>query len=184
MISSYGDQFSKEYITISIGVVLATVILLRLVNTPEAKAKRTGAKLPPGPKRQLIIGNLRNFPKGRWYETFSRWKQEFGEPPSVLPSLLNLDLVRNCDEIGDLVYINILGTQMVICNSLEIAEELAGRRARIYSGRFWTTMQNKLYVKETFVATGTNKFIITGWVLIGHLCSPNQVLAIPNKGRL
>jgi hypothetical protein len=89
---SYKDQLSKEYIAIGIGAALGTVILLRLVDTPDAKAKRAGAKLPPGPKQEFIIGNLRNFPKSRWYETFSRWKQEFGERSSLLPLLLNLEL--------------------------------------------------------------------------------------------
>jgi hypothetical protein len=33
---------------------------------------------PPGPPQAPIIGNLRNFPKERWYETFSEWKTIYG----------------------------------------------------------------------------------------------------------
>jgi hypothetical protein len=78
MTMSYGDKIPNNYIVIAVGAVLGTFVLLKLANTPEAKAKKAGAKLPPGPKRDFIIGNLRNFPKNRWYETFTRWKEEFG----------------------------------------------------------------------------------------------------------
>ena len=47
-------------------------------NTPSAKAKRVGAVLPPGPKRAFLVGNLFNFPKNKWYESFSSWAEEHG----------------------------------------------------------------------------------------------------------
>jgi hypothetical protein len=75
---NYGDQISKSYMAIAIGTVVGSIVLLKLANTPEAKARREGARLPPGPKQDFIIGNLRNFPKNRWYETFTQWKEEFG----------------------------------------------------------------------------------------------------------
>ncbi|PVF96178.1 cytochrome P450 [Serendipita vermifera] len=123
---SYGDQISKSDIAIAVGAVAGSIVLYRLANTPEAKARRAGARLPPGPKRDFIIGNLRNFPKNRWYETFTRWKQEF----------------------GDIVYANVLGKQIIVCNSLEVAEELMGKRANIYSARPYTIMLNKLMYHE------------------------------------
>lgn len=48
--------------------------------------------------------------------------------------------------IGDLVFINlnIAGVTMLVVNSFEIAEELAGRRTRIHSGRAYTTMISDL----------------------------------------
>jgi hypothetical protein len=73
-----GDNLSVRYIAISLGLVAGTAVLHGLVNTPDAKARRAGAKLPPGPPRELFVGNLRNFPKRKWYETFTKWKSEFG----------------------------------------------------------------------------------------------------------
>jgi hypothetical protein len=81
----YGDRTSSGYIAITIGVVAGAALLRTIWNSPGVQARRAGAKLPPGPKRDLIIGNLRNFPKEKWYETFTGWRQEFGEH-LLLPS--------------------------------------------------------------------------------------------------
>jgi hypothetical protein len=72
------DGSYVRYIVIAVSVVAGTAILRSIANTPAVKARRFGATLPPGPKRDFFIGNLRNFPKGRWYEAFTRWKDEFG----------------------------------------------------------------------------------------------------------
>ncbi|KAG8835162.1 hypothetical protein FRC17_005020 [Serendipita sp. 399] len=67
--------------------------------TNEAKAKQVGARLPPGPKRVFLLGNLLNFPKDHWYKTFTSWGKQY-----------------------------------------EAAEDLAGKRAAIYSGRPYMRM--------------------------------------------
>lgn len=121
MASSH-DGFYIRYAIIAASVVAGTAIIRNIANTPAVKARRAGAQLPPGPKRDLFIGNLRNFPKGRWYETFTRWKDEF----------------------GDLIYVNLVGVPMLVCNSLEAAEELTVKRMSIYSARPYRTMINVL----------------------------------------
>ncbi|KIM24700.1 hypothetical protein M408DRAFT_331669 [Serendipita vermifera MAFF 305830] len=90
--------------------------------TPSSRAKKAGAKLPPGPNN-FLLGALHTFPQHHWYETFTQWQQEF----------------------GDLVYIDlsVAGVTMLIVNSLEVAEELAGKR-KIYSNRPHTTLINDL----------------------------------------
>jgi hypothetical protein len=75
---NYKDTASIRYIGIAIGLVATTAIVRTFWNTAAAKARRAGAKLPPGPKQEFLIGNLRNFPKKGWYETFTRWKEEIG----------------------------------------------------------------------------------------------------------
>jgi hypothetical protein len=74
----YGDNSSVKYVGIAVGLIGTTAIVRAVWNTPSAKARRVGAKLPPGPKQEFLIGNLRNFPKKGWPETFTRWKEEFG----------------------------------------------------------------------------------------------------------
>ena len=49
-------------------------------NTNGAKARRVGAVLAPGPKRMPLVGNLFNFPNGKWYEAFTQWGKDYGEP--------------------------------------------------------------------------------------------------------
>jgi hypothetical protein len=75
---NYGDYLSRRQAAIAVGVVASGVVLWHLSNTPSAKARRAKAKLPPGPKGNFIVGNLFNFPKNRWYDAFTRWKDEFG----------------------------------------------------------------------------------------------------------
>lgn len=87
-------------------------------NSTAAKAKRAGAALGPGPKRAPFVGNLFNFPEKKWYETFSSWATEY----------------------GDIVYIDLMGTPMIILNSLDAIQELMEKRMRIHSGRPHTTL--------------------------------------------
>jgi hypothetical protein len=80
---SYRDSNLLPYITAAALLAAGTAIVRGVWNTPEAKARRAGAKLPPGPKREFLIGNLRNMPKNRWYEAFSGWKDEYGASNSI-----------------------------------------------------------------------------------------------------
>lgn len=100
-----------DYTAYIITAVLAGICLL----VPPWKRLFTNSyRLPPGPKPEPIIQNLRNFPKREWYKTFTNWQQEY----------------------GDLVYANVLGTPFIVINSLDIAKELLEKRGNIYSGRF------------------------------------------------
>jgi hypothetical protein len=72
------DNLPMRYIALAISVVIGTAIGRHFFDTPTARARRAGATLPPGPKPEFLIGSLRNFPKKRWYETFEKWKEEFG----------------------------------------------------------------------------------------------------------
>ncbi|KIM24678.1 hypothetical protein M408DRAFT_26799 [Serendipita vermifera MAFF 305830] len=88
--------------------------------TPDARARRIGAKLPPGPERSFLVGNLFNFPRKRWFETFTKWSEDF----------------------GDIIYVNVAGVTMVVLNSLEITQQLTSKP--IYNGRPYKTMTNEL----------------------------------------
>jgi hypothetical protein len=85
---SYRDSNLIYYITVTVLLVAGTAILRGLWNTPEAKARRAGAILPPGPKRNFFIGNLHTFPKTRWYEVFSDWQKEYGAPNQYIDRIM------------------------------------------------------------------------------------------------
>lgn len=87
-------------------VALSTLACYLSSNSASAKAKRLGARLPPGPPKAVLVGNLFNFPNGRWYETFSEWAKEY----------------------GDVVHVDLAGVHMIILNSLEAIQELAEKR--------------------------------------------------------
>ncbi|EGO02936.1 hypothetical protein SERLA73DRAFT_70421 [Serpula lacrymans var. lacrymans S7.3] len=70
-------------------------------------------KLPPGPRPDPIIGNLRQFPKGNQPEVFSEWGKEF----------------------GDVVYVQIFGRGVLVLNSIRAVNDLLEKRGSIYSDR-------------------------------------------------
>jgi hypothetical protein len=62
-------------------IVSATALvgyLMSRTQSPANNAQRVGAKLPPGPKQNIIIGNFADFPNDRWYINFSEWQKQFG----------------------------------------------------------------------------------------------------------
>ncbi|EGO28627.1 hypothetical protein SERLADRAFT_406107 [Serpula lacrymans var. lacrymans S7.9] len=70
-------------------------------------------KLPPGPRPDPIIGNLRQFPKGNQPEVFREWGKEF----------------------GDIIYAQIFGRGVLVLNSIRAANDLLEKRGSIYSDR-------------------------------------------------
>jgi len=81
------SEIHYELIVICVGIVLLN--LVRLVwQSPSYRAGRAGwgVKLPPGPKRQFLVGNLFSFPRNRWYEAFGEYQKQYGNVPiSTLP---------------------------------------------------------------------------------------------------
>ncbi|GJJ05851.1 hypothetical protein Clacol_000038 [Clathrus columnatus] len=84
-----------------------------------------GLKLPPGPPRHFLTGNLRDIPlsSSKPWETYDQWKKRF----------------------GDLVYLNICGKSLLVVNSRHLVSELFNARGSIYSERFQSTMACDLY---------------------------------------
>jgi hypothetical protein len=142
---SYRDSNLIFYITVTVLLAAGTAILRGLWNTPKGKARRAGAILPPGPKRDFLIGNLRTFPKTRWYEVFSDWQKEYGASKSIYRSHHdNYSNPRIYLQTGDMIYTDLITHQMLIVNKLEIIEELLEKRSSIYSGRSSSTMMTKV----------------------------------------
>ncbi|KAG0699531.1 cytochrome P450 [Suillus ampliporus] len=69
--------------------------------------------LPPGPPPKPLIGNYLDVPKRQPWKTFSQWRKLY----------------------GDLVYVNVLGSKLLILNDLESIRELLEKRSQKYSDR-------------------------------------------------
>ncbi|KDR67546.1 hypothetical protein GALMADRAFT_105800 [Galerina marginata CBS 339.88] len=105
---------SKDSIsTLAIGLV--AVFLLR---TLVERIRRP--KYLPGPRRLPIVGNLFDMPETESWVTYRQWK----------------------DTYGDAIYLEILGSPLVILNSYKACIELLEKRAEIYSDRPVGTMAN------------------------------------------
>lgn len=103
----------KLLITILAGVPIVFYAYRRLKSRNGVVENALNLPLPPGPKRDPIIGSVRSFPQGRWYETFSAWQKKY----------------------GDIIYLDMLGTPMLVVNALDIAKDLTEKKGHIYSGR-------------------------------------------------
>ncbi|KAJ7061698.1 cytochrome P450 [Mycena amicta] len=69
--------------------------------------------LPPGPPRDLFIGNLRHMPFEDAPLVFHEWAKRY----------------------GDVMYLRLPGRQIVVLDSLEAAQDLLDKRSAIYSDR-------------------------------------------------
>ncbi|KAI0077633.1 cytochrome P450 [Panus rudis PR-1116 ss-1] len=83
---------------------------------------RTHMPLPPGPRGLPIVGNALQYPLSEAWKTFTQWKNRY----------------------GDIVYISLFGTPVVILNTADVADELMNRRAANYSDRPNSIMVHKL----------------------------------------
>lgn len=68
---------------------------------------------PPVPQKEPLIGGLRSFPKDRFFECFCEWATTY----------------------DDIVYAPIMGTDVVILNSYEAAQELLSKRPHTTGNR-------------------------------------------------
>lgn len=70
-------------------------------------------RLPPGPKPLPLIGNAHQFPLKHPWETFAKWRKEY----------------------GDVVYANVLGKPILVLNSDKACVDLLDKRSANYSDR-------------------------------------------------
>jgi len=70
----------ESYLATAVTAAAVAAITMYIASkAPSYRAGKAGARLPPGPKQHPIIGNLLNFPKERWDETFAQWQKEYGK---------------------------------------------------------------------------------------------------------
>jgi len=62
---------------------LSYVLAQRLMESSRSK----GILVPPGPPRDFLIGNLRQFPKDHFYGKFCEWQKEYGKFATYRPLL-------------------------------------------------------------------------------------------------
>ncbi|KAJ7690142.1 cytochrome P450 [Mycena rosella] len=78
------------------------------------RVRRHSLPLPPGPRKLPLVGNLFSMPRHTEWETFWKWSKEYD---------------------SDIIYLNAIGTSIVVLSSVEAAEDLLDKRSAIYSDR-------------------------------------------------
>ncbi|KDR73159.1 hypothetical protein GALMADRAFT_722618 [Galerina marginata CBS 339.88] len=87
-------------------------------------------RLPPGPRRLPVIGNVHQMPVETPWLAFSEWGKTY----------------------GDIMHVDIIGQPLIIINSTKIAKDLLDKRSSIYSDRPHFVMGGDLVgYDETFV---------------------------------
>jgi hypothetical protein len=59
-------------------ITVCTTSLVYVVVKTVSGSSSSPKVYPPGPAQSPLIGNLRNFPKEKWYETFCEWQKIYG----------------------------------------------------------------------------------------------------------
>jgi hypothetical protein len=62
----------------AIAVSLASVGYI-IAQKLQQSSRSNGVLFPPGPPRDFLIGNLRQFPKDHFYDKFCEWQREYGK---------------------------------------------------------------------------------------------------------
>ncbi|KAF5367697.1 hypothetical protein D9758_009878 [Tetrapyrgos nigripes] len=94
---------------------------------------KTKISLPPGPGRWPVIGSVFHMPKHYAWSTFSRWKELY----------------------GNIIYLNVVGTPIIVINSSSIARDLLDKRSSIYSDR--PHLVSDLFLLECTVTNQINE---------------------------
>ena len=110
------------YPILLLGVVVVAALFWSIIRKRPA--------YPPGPPPLPLLGNALVYPKERAWERFSEWSKQYGsysigpQPSQLLTSAQ-----------GDIIYLNALGTSLIIIHSKKVARELLDKRSAIYSDR-------------------------------------------------
>ncbi|KAG7440087.1 cytochrome P450 [Guyanagaster necrorhizus] len=107
------------YLDIIAGIIsIALAVLLHL-----RRSQSWQLSLPPGPKKRFLIGNLKDMPTSFEWETYHRWGKEHD---------------------SDIIHLDVVGTSIIVLNSLEATSDLLDKRSSIYSSRAHLSMVREL----------------------------------------
>ncbi|TRM63526.1 cytochrome P450 [Schizophyllum amplum] len=90
------------------GVISIAFVLVKYLRKDKAYP------LPPGPKGWPLIGNILDWPRAQEWFTFMNWSQQHN---------------------SDLLYVNTVGTDVLIINSNKVAQDLFEKQSSIFSDR-------------------------------------------------
>lgn len=88
--------------------------------------------LPPGPKKRFLTGNLKDIPTSFEWETYYKWGKEHSD---IILRVRKRSRNAELDADSDIIHLDVVGTSVVVLNSLEAISDLLDKRSSIYSSR-------------------------------------------------
>ncbi|KAI0031068.1 cytochrome P450 [Vararia minispora EC-137] len=113
----------KPGLVLTILAGLSTIGFVRYIRSPYRR-------LPPGPPRLPLIGNLFQLLEKHVWLKFTEWRNVY----------------------GDILYLNVAGQHMIVMNSQKVTTELLERRAAKYSGRARNIVAAEMLTGGLFLA--------------------------------
>ncbi|KAF8531502.1 cytochrome P450 [Gautieria morchelliformis] len=110
-----------HYCQLDFLAIASVVLLLCYLYTKKQNAK---PPLHPGPNLPTIMGNMREFPGQKLWESYNSWAEEYGDVVNMSTSCF--------------------GSHTILLNSFKAAYDLLERRSSIYSSRAHSTMFHDL----------------------------------------
>ncbi|KAH8998285.1 cytochrome P450 [Lactarius hatsudake] len=95
-------------LAVVVGLGGLTFLLMR------ASATKRRLPYPPGPRRLPLVGNLFSMPSREEWITYRNWSEQLG---------------------SDIIHADVMGSHIVILNSIKAANELLEKRSSVYSDR-------------------------------------------------
>lgn len=120
-----GPFFSYSDIALYALALLAAYYLLRWLDTRFRRLP-----YPPGPQGWPLVGNL-SLPTSPAYEAYRAMSDEYGKRFACLSLTQRLQ----GREASDVIRYNVLGTNVIVLNTLQSATDLLDKRSSIYSDR-------------------------------------------------
>ena len=117
---------------IALSLVSVGYVLARKLNQ---SSRSKGVISPPGPPKDFLIGNIRQFPKDHFYAKFCEWQKEYGELKD-LPVFSHIERDKaDKSSVGDIVLVEVLGLSVVVINSYETVQDILAKRPSTTGGR-------------------------------------------------
>ena len=77
MVASTTSMLSLNYVQLDLlAAACGALLLCYFYNSKKRNAK---PPLPPGPKPLPLIGNMKDMPSGKLWETYNHWAEEYGK---------------------------------------------------------------------------------------------------------
>jgi hypothetical protein len=119
-------------------IILVDLLVVALAflafSTLYSRGKQKKLPFPPGPTRLPVIGNLLDMPAGAEWITYKQWGKLYGARV-LYPGVPYLYAILACNLDSDVLHVDVLGTHIVIINSVKAANELLEKRSSVYSDR-------------------------------------------------